>query len=364
MPRSRWHFPLLAIAGLSLLAALWTGLRRIGWELPQWSTPLPAAHGPLMVSAFLGTLIGLERAAALEKKWAYGAPVFAALGALAVLFVPPSPIAPLLEAASGLFLVAIFIFLYRLRPANFFVVIGSGALLWLIGNVLWIAALPIHRSVPWWIGFLVLTIAGERLELSRLLRLSRWDSGKLFLGIALFVCGLAASLADFEDGIRLCGAGLLAIGLWLLRYDMARRSLREKGLARFMALALLAGYAWLALGGLLWILFPFDFSAGPLYDAMLHAIFLGFVFSMIFAHAPIIFPSVTGLAMPFDSGFYGHLLLLHAALALRIAGDLADILPWQQWGALFNAVAVLLFLANNIRAISLGGGGPMALRHS
>lgn len=354
MSRSRWHLPLLAIAGLSLLAALWTGLLRLGWELPQLPTPLPAAHGPLMVSAFLGTLIGLERAAALEKKWTYGAPLFAALGALAALLLPPSSVAPLLAATGSLFLVAIFIFLYRLRPANFFVVIGVGAVLWMVGNLLWAAALPVHRFVPWWIGFLVLTIAGERLELSRLLRLSRWDLGKLFLGIALFLGGLVMSLAAFENGIRLSGAGLLAIGLWLLRYDMARRSLREKGLARFMALALLAGYAWLALGGLLWILFPFDFSAGPLYDAMLHAIFLGFVFSMIFAHAPIIFPSVTGLAMPFDAGFYSHLVLLHAALALRIAGDLADILAWQQWGALFNALAVLLFLANNIRAIRCG----------
>lgn len=30
--------------------------------------------------------------------------------------------------------------------------------------------------------------------------------------------------------------------------------------------------------------------AGPLYDAMLHTFFLGFVFGMIFGHAPIIFP--------------------------------------------------------------------------
>ena len=307
-----------------------------------------------MVSAFLGTLIGLERAAALGKKWTYGAPLFAALGALAALLLPPSWIAPVLSSAGSVFLVAIFIYLYRLRPAHFFIVIGAGAFLWLVGNSLWAAALPIYRAAPWWIGFLVLTIAGERLELSRLLRLSRWDSAKLLVGIAMLLTGLVASLAHFALGVRICGAGLLAIGLWLSRYDMARRTIAERGLPRFMAVSLLAGYGWLVLGGLLWMGFAAEFSAGPFYDAMLHAVFLGFVFSMIFAHAPIIFPSITGLAMPFDGGFYSHLALLHASLAVRIAGDVTDILSWQQWGGMLNAAALLLFLANNIRAIRRG----------
>ena len=64
------------------------------------------------------------------------------------------------------------------------------------------------------------------------------------------------------------------------------------------------------------------FSAGPTYDAMLHTIFLGFVFSMIFAHAPIILPTITGLALPFQNIFYLHAALLHLSLMLRVAGDL------------------------------------------
>ena len=96
------------------------------------------------------------------------------------------------------------------------------------------------------------------------------------------------------------------------------------------------------------------FSAGPSYDAMLHAIFLGFVFSMIFAHAPIILPTITGLALPFQSAFYLHVALLHLSLLLRIAGDLGQ-LPWaQRWGGLLNAAAILIFLVNNVRAVRLG----------
>jgi hypothetical protein len=357
MPQTRWRFPLIAIAGASLLAGLWLGLLRLGWQLPYPTVPLPSAHGPLMISGFLGTLIGLERAVALEKKWTYGAPLFAALGALVSIFFPPPNFAPLLASAAGIFLVAIFISLYRLRPSNFFATMGAGAFLWLAGNLFWAAGLPLNRIVPWWIGFLVLMIAGERLELSRLLQFSRLVSAEFLGSVALFLCGLLLSLARFDIGVSLAGAGLVALGLWLLCYDIARRTVRTPGLAGFMASALLCGYIWLAIGGLMWMIFADSFSAGPHYDAMLHAIFLGFVFSMIFAHAPIIFPSITGVAMPFQHAFYLHLGLLHLSLVLRVGGDLVESLPLQQWGGLLNALAILLFLVNNVGAVRLARSG-------
>jgi hypothetical protein len=107
----------------------------------------------------------------------------------------------------------------------------------------------------------------------------------------------------------------------------------------------------LAAGGILWIVSAQFFSAGPRYDAMLHTIFLGFVFSMIFAHAPIILPTITGLALPFQSAFYLHVGLLHLSLLLRIAGDLAQVLWLQRWGGLLNVAAILFFLANNVHAV-------------
>ena len=44
------------------------------------------------------------------------------------------------------------------------------------------------------------------------------------------------------------------------------------GVTRFMALALLAGYIWLACGGVLWTAFA-ALTDGPAYDASLHAVF-------------------------------------------------------------------------------------------
>lgn len=347
-------FPLMAIAALSLLAALWAGLLRLGWELPAVAQSLPASHGLLMIVGFLGTLIGLERAVAFGRRWAYGAPILAALAALALLFSLPVRLGHVLASASSLFLTCIFIALYRNHPADYLATMGAGAFLWFVGNVLWQVAFPLYQVVPWWIGFLVLTIAAERLELSRLTRLSSWDRLKFLLANGLFLFGLIVSLWAFREGIWFSGLALIILAFWLLRYDMAWRTVRQKDLPRFMAICLLSGYVWLGVGGLLWMGFADSFAAGPRYDAMLHAIFLGFVFSMIFAHAPIIFPAVTGIAMPFQSAFYAHLVLLHLSLLVRLGGDLLESLPWQQWGGLLNALTVVLFLANNVRAVRLG----------
>jgi hypothetical protein len=54
----------MILTALALLAGLWAGLLRLGWQLPPLLLQLPAQHGPLMVSGFLGTLISLERAVA------------------------------------------------------------------------------------------------------------------------------------------------------------------------------------------------------------------------------------------------------------------------------------------------------------
>ena len=94
--------------------------------------------------------------------------------------------------------------------------------------------------------------------------------------------------------------------------------------------------------------------AGPSYDAVLHAIFLGFVFAMIFGHAPIVFPAVLGVPIPFERAFYGHLVVLHLSLLARLAGDIAGLTTLRQWAALLNAVAIAFFFANTIAAIARG----------
>jgi hypothetical protein len=162
---------------------------------------------------------------------------------------------------------------------------------------------------------------------------------------ALYLGGVAVTLDDLGLGVRLSGAGMLALAAWLWRYDIARRTVRQRGLTRFIAVCLLAGYAWLGVSGALALVYGFS-GAIFAYDAILHSALLGFVFSMIFGHAPIIIPAVLKLAVPFNPRFYAHLALLHGTLVLRVLGDLLLDAQARQWGGLLNGAALVLFLLN------------------
>ena len=87
-------------------------------------------------------------------------------------------------------------------------------------------------------------------------------------------------------------------------------------------------------------------ARGGRYDAMIHAVMLGFVFSMIFGHAPIIFPAVLGIGGAYGPAFYVHVGLLHVSLLLRVAGNLPPRPSARAWGGLLNGVAIVVFLAN------------------
>src|SRR5262249_30675669 len=75
---------------------------------------------------------------------------------------------------------------------------------------------------------------------------------------------------------------------------------------------------------------------------------LGFVFSMIFGHAPVIFPAVLVVQPRFRPTFYSHVVLLHLALLLRVGADLAKWTTGRRWGGILGALAIGLFLANTV----------------
>src|SRR5574337_209294 len=113
------RFPLLFLflASLALLAALWAGLMRLGWHLSALTPSLALAHGPLMISGFLGTLIALERAVALKQKWMYLPPLLAGLGGLLTFLIRTLPLGPLLLTLASLGGVAILFEITRRETA-------------------------------------------------------------------------------------------------------------------------------------------------------------------------------------------------------------------------------------------------------
>ena len=152
---------------LLLLLALWTGLARLGWNAKWLQSGLALEHGPLMVCGFLGTLISLERSVALGRWWGYVAPFMAGIGSLALAVGLPAGPGVFLITLGGLGLVLIFVFIIVKQLTLFTLTMGLGAGAWLVGNAFWLAGRAIPQVVHWWIGFLVLTIVGERLELNR-----------------------------------------------------------------------------------------------------------------------------------------------------------------------------------------------------
>ncbi len=347
------RLPLLMLGAVSLVAGLLTGLARLGIPVPDGAAALALLHGPLMVSGFFGTVIGLERAAALGRTWVYGGPLASGLGGVLLVLGAPVPLAAGLLAFGAGVLTAASFRVWRQHRAGFTAVMAGGAACWLLGTLLWLAGVPVAGVVLWWVLFLVLTIAGERLELSRFRPPSRWAEPAFAAALAVLTAGAVLAPMAGDIGWRLAGAGMVLLAGWLARFDVARRTVRGAGLVRYVALCLLSGYGWLAVGGAL-ALVGGDPVGTPLYDAELHAVFLGFVFAMVFGHAPVILPAVLRVAVPFRSWLYLPLVVLHGGVALRVAGVLADAVALRQAGAVVGAAAIILFIASTLTTILMG----------
>lgn len=341
---------ILATGLIALLFAILGGLQRIGCAIPSINNLIVAYHGPLMVSGFLGTLISLEKAKGLGKNWAYISPALVASGTALLISGIGYFTGKLLITAGSIMLLFIFISLMNISLTLFTFFMSLGAVLWMAGNILWMFEFSVPGIVPWWTAFLVVTIAAERLELSRVV--GRTETSKLMFAGCMFllVIGTTYTLFDRASGTRITGISFLCLTIWLLIKDVARRTVYSKGLTRFIASSLLAGYFWLATGGILAITYA-GYTTGPFYDATLHSVFLGFVFSMIFAHAPVIFPAVLELPVRYTPVFYTHLVLLHFSLLIRVSGDLSGLSSVRSYGAILNAIAIMLFLFNTARSI-------------
>jgi hypothetical protein len=168
----------------------------------------------------------------------------------------------------------------------------AGSVCWLIGNMMWLVWGLYPLAAPWWIAFLLLVITGERLELTRFLPITQRSKQFLLVALGIFLGGIIIPFHGY--GRYLAAVGLIIIGIWLLKYDMATKSVKRDGQHKFSALLLLMGYAWLIISGSMMLTGDIY---GFIYDAVLHSFFIGFVFSMIFAHGPVILPGVLGISI-------------------------------------------------------------------
>lgn len=327
--------------GLSLLAGLDGALLRIGLPAPVDAQRLADAHGPLMVLGFLGTVIALERAVALGRPWGYAAPLLLGLGGIAVIALP-QPTGRLLLLEGTIALTAVLAALWRRQRDEAVGVQVLGSALAVCAAYL-LLRLEVSATIPLLAAFLVLTISAERVELARL-GMPRHAGSVLLLLAAALTTAVVAAVMWPGPGTRLTGAALLVLTAWLVRVDVARRTVRSTGLPRFAATAMLAGYAWLALAGTLWLVLG-EPTSTPVYDTTVHAVFLGFAMSMVLAHAPVILPAVVRRPLPYTAWFWLPLALLHGGLVVRFAGNAAGIETATRVGGAIGVTSLLALVA-------------------
>lgn len=349
-PRRAAGVLLAAGVAAALLAGVAGGLARVGVVSAVladagWLPRAALAHAALMICAFMGTVIGIERAVAARHPLAWLSPIASAASG-ACLLAGADAAAGLLLAAAGVAFTAVNVLLVRRQPAAHTALLLASALAWLTGNLLFAAGASGGAVLPWWFAFLVVTIAAERLEMTRLMRRRPGAQVSLQAVLGLMLVGAAASGPWPLAGGLLYGAALVALAAWLVAFDIARRTIRAEGLPRYMAVCLLGGYGWLAAGGLGWM----AAAAGlPARDAALHAIGLGFIVSMMMGHAPVILPAIARIKLLFGPAFYVPLAVLHGSLLLRLLAGATD-LRWRADGALLNALALALFAATAVGA--------------
>lgn len=330
-------------AAVMLLLGLSAGLVIMGLPIPVALDRLPELHAPLLVFGFVGTLISLERAVALRAGWAYLAPALIAGGMLLALTSLPILVGKVVVTAGLLVHLLQYFAIWRRQPMTATAVQALGAVAAITAGLAWSGGVRPAYLVPLLATFLILTIVGERLELARVGSPGERAEGAL-LGFA-FVLAAATVLTLTVPviAVPVAGVALLGIVVWLARYDIARMTVRQTGLPRFVAVGLLVGFAWLAVAGAGWILGGAR-TEGPVYDAVTHAIFLGFVITMIMVHAPLILPAVLRVAIPYHPALYAPITLLQVSLVVRVVGgDAWGLTPALQAGGIVGAIAMLLF---------------------
>lgn len=334
---SYWRIPFIFLAIVNLVAGLWSGLIRIGWMLPL--SEVGAHHGAIMVGGFLTSLIALEKAIPLRRKLAFAVPV---ISALSLMMIVPGlyrlGIFFLMTGSIGFFLMlSFYLHLYPKDISIRLMLVGAACLI--IGNAMLFHYKLFPAAFPWWSGFLLFTITAERLELSKFLPVSKGNKKLLYIGLSIFLAGI---LIPFHGwGRYFSGLAIIAIAVWMLRFDMIRIGLKKSELTRYSSIALLIANSWLIIHAFILML---SADLPYLYDMTVHTFFIGYVFAMIFAHGPIILPGVLGFtAKPYHSILYLWLGIVQGSLAIRVLSDTLLLHDIRRWSGLFTGIGIVLY---------------------
>ncbi len=396
-PLPRGRIVLLLFAGLAALAGLNAALTRLGVAAPIDNHELGAVHGILMIYGFIGTAIMLERAVALQShsagggsadlgsgqarrgaswqtRWGFAAPTLSGLATLMLLgqmvagdqfaLLGGAPrLAPGIAwtVAITLFLV-IYLQIWQRQQSIALLVQILGAIAGLGGIFLWTSGYEVATIVPWWAAMLLLTIVGERMELARVAFADRATELRIFAECCLLLLTLVAVLLRPELGYFLLGLTLGGLVIDLTIHDVARRTIHTTGMTRLMAACMLTGYFWALIAAGIWLVGGPALS-GYRYDIVVHTLTIGFVMSMIVAHAPVIVPAIVRRPVPYHRMLWAVWTCLQLGLVVRVIAGARNAETAWQFGGAISVLALVAFmvtivtLANQHRFVRLRGRG-------
>jgi hypothetical protein len=358
MERQILKFSML-IGVLSFVLAVVIGVWRIaltrGFLLPPIPEFLPP-HGNIMVGAFLGTLIIFERMLALPVKWLLWVPFLWALSSLTVHLEPIMFKAINLISLIGWGIhrwIAYRTFKHLWNPLIEFIayILLSLALMKTNG----LAESPISAIAG--LSFAICVIGVERIEL--MLGFKKFTAKLVYALLILYSIFLIFNLLVHEMAIEIIGVALIitTIGMFFNDASMMAKFGENKlktpisALQKFSKETLTIAYIWLLLGGI----FLTIWNSIPLAkDVIFHSLGLGFIFTMILSHAPIVLGS-TLKKMPKKPPSRFLFYIFQAMTIARLIGDFIALVSlefwkWSGWiTGTFHFLIFILYILNVLR---------------
>jgi hypothetical protein len=291
---------IMALGGLLFLMAAATGIWRIALtrgvlmpRIPEWLPP----HGHLMLGGFLAAVIMFERIIALRIHRLIWVPYAYVISAL---FLPTGSRAALvvhLIALAGWIVHRWMAYRqfgkYEKPLVESVAYVTLSAALTHPGGLI---ASPLVALTA--LAFPVVTILVERLELSLNFRK---NGARALLWSLIVWCGLwILSSRIAVPHIRWMGVATLVIAAGCIRYDQTlwvKTSAFQ--LHSFLRRALTVAYVWFILSALAMVAASY-LPGAVMKDILFHLLGLGFIFTMILAHAPLILPAAIGKLPPFS----------------------------------------------------------------
>lgn len=344
----------MVLGALCFLIAISIGIWRVavtrGFLLPTIPESWPP-HGEIMLGGFLASLIIFERMIALPIDSLIWVPYVYASSALMLHTGNPFARGIHLAALAGWLLhrwIAYRKFHRWEKP-----LVESVAFITLSSALMYPGGLLARPEVALQgLAFPIAVIAAERLEMSFLIK----KLGSRLVLSALIGWCLLWNLSTWRGIPNLPVMGVITLLLFasIAFYDTALRVSQKQtdGLHKFLKTALMLSYGWLSLGAIA-MTASSKISSAIFKDVQFHLIGLGFIFTMILGHAPLILSSALSKLPPKKAPMIPFLVFQTATL-FRILGDFAllksaSLWQWSGWiSGLIHMISFFAYIATLI----------------